>query len=263
MPEVIPPPRPAPPVIARPIVPDQQPTPQRAPDLATAAQEPPPNLSFSDRTNLRCSFTTSTSLSYDRGNGSNGLGKLRGNLGCSGNITDDLSLRFSLVEYADHSQQEDFDPDFTYAFNYRVSDTINIGYSNYGGRYDDGLLDALADGNLRASFTLPKFTLPNGRSIACRSGLGLPNPIDSSVSLSCGYSVTDKLRIGATANLYFPGEQGEFDPDYSYTASYRISDDWQLSYNNYSNNRFPWNRGESPGPGLSGGSLSVTYSFDF
>ncbi len=267
VPNDIPPPRPvsvsapapAAPLTLRPQTP--APAPPSAPE--TVSQDPPPNLSFAERTNLRCSFTTSTSLSYERSNGSDGLGKLRANLGCSGNITENLSLRFSLVEYANHAQQQDFDPDFTYAFTYRINDKINIGYSNYGGRYDEGLLDALGNGTLRANITLPKLTLPNGRAIACTSGLGLPNPIDSRVSLSCGYSVTDKLRIGATANLYFPGAQGEFDPDYSYTASYRISDDWQLSYSNYSNNRFPWNRGDSPGPGLSGGSLSLSYRFDF
>lgn len=263
VPDDIPPPPPTAPVVAPTTATDRPQPAVRQPVAETAPQAPSPAPSFAERANLRCSFTTSTSLSYDRDNESDGPGKLRANLGCSGNITDDLTWRLSLVEYANHAQQADFDPDFTYAFNYRVSDTINIGYSNYGGRYDDGLLDALVDGTLRASFTLPKLTMPNGRAISCRSGLGLPNPIDSSVSLSCGYSVTDKLRIGATANLYFPGEQGEFDPDYSYTASYRISDDWQLSYNNYSNNRFPWNRGESPGPGLAGGSLSLTYSFDF
>lgn len=247
------------------------PEPVAAPLSPVVQSEPLPDAlitaapTYLEQINLQCSITTSTSLSYDNIlSGSDGPGKLRANFGCSANITDQLTARFALVGYANPNQQEDFDPDFTYAFTYRVTDTIRLGYSNYGGRFDgDGFLDALGSGNLRASFVLPKLTLPNERDISCTASLGLPNPADASVNLACGYSVTDKFRIGATANLYFPGEQGEFDPDYTYTASYRLSDDWQLSYNNYSNNRFPWNKGESPGPGFSGGSLSLTYRFNF
>ena len=75
--------------------------------------------------------------------------------------------------------------------------------------------------------------------------------------------MTDKLRVGVTANLYMPDKQGDYDPDYTYTASYRPAKDWLISYGNYSNNRWRWNRGKDPGPGITGGSLSVTYSFKF
>lgn len=210
-----------------------------------------------ERLDLSCSVTGSVSLNY-----AGSVGKPRASFGCSSNLSDKLSLRFSLLKYVVADQKQDFDPDFTYAFTYRMSDEISLGYSNYSAQFDD-FFGSIASGSLRASYKLPTFKLPNDKPLACSASLGLPDPTDASANISCGYALTDKIRIGGTINLYPPDAQGQYDPDFSYTASYRPNDDWIISYSNYSNNRWSWNRGENAGPGFTGGSLSVTYAFDF
>lgn len=210
---------------------------------------------------LNCSITASVSLAgLDGGNA-----KSRVSLGCGTRITDRLSFRGALIGYATPSHQEDWDPDFTYAFNYKVNDRINLSYSNYSASFSDsdGPLAGLLNGKLRASYKLPDIPLPNDRTLPCTASIRLPDVTASSLNLSCGYSITPDLRVGGTAHLYLSGEQDEFSPDYSYTVSYRINHSWRLAYNNYSNNRFPWNRGASPGPGLLGGSISLTHQIKF
>ena len=227
----------------------------------------PAPLSFVERYNIRCSLTTSVTLSYeDPNSGARGPGKPRASLGCGATLTEQISLRISLVGYAFSDQQEDWDPDLTYAISYRVNETVSISYSNYSGRISGesgGLVDALSSGNLRASFRLPEIELPNETQINCTASLGLPNPIDVSANLSCSYAVSSKFRIGATAYFYFPDKQAEHQADFSYTASYQLSDNVRLSYSNYGNNRWPWNPSESPGGGFGDGSLSLNYGFQF
>lgn len=245
----------------------QAPAIQPSPVIALPEVVEPEELTFAEQYNLRCSATGSTTLIYENDDGSTQpFGKPRLSLGCSADLTDRLTLRISMIRYMFPEQQEDFDPDFTYALNYKVSDKINLGYSNYSAQFDGpegNFIDGLTGGNLRASYRLPKFELPNEKSVACTASANLPDPTASSVNLSCGYSVTPKLRISGTANFYFPGRQGEFDPDFSYTASYRVSDKWQISYSNYGNNRWPWNPSESPGRGFGGGTISATYTISF
>ncbi|MCF2904142.1 hypothetical protein L0666_04005 [Octadecabacter sp. CECT 8868] len=235
-----------------------QPASATLPETETAQPPQEERWSFSD---LNCSVTASASLAFIEG----GNAKPRVSLGCGTQLTDRLSFRGALIGYAIPSHQEDWDPDFTYAFNYKVNDRINLSYSNYSGSFSDsgGTLAGLFDGNLRASYKLPDIRLPNDTPLPCTASMGLPDPTTSSLNLSCGYSITPDLRLGATAYIYLSGEQDEFSPDYSYTVSYRINDTWRLSYNNYSNNRWPWNRGDSPSSGITGGSLSLTHHISF
>ena len=243
-----------------------------APSGRTGSEIPPqvePPLTQAERANLKCFATATISLSHTDGDtGTSGPGKPRGSLGCGGNITERLAFQFSLVEYLIPDQQKPWDPDFTYSLNYKVSDDLTLNYANYLARFDGpngegNLLDSLLDGNLRANYKFPKVNLPNGDTLACVGGIGLPRIFEERGSLSCGAGITDKLRVGGTAYFYFPGEQGTFDPDFSYTASYRINDDFRLTYSNYSNNRWVWNPSNEPGPGFLGGSLSLTYTFGF
>lgn len=227
----------------------------------------PEQLSFSEKYKLKCSLTGSANLNYENPEGQiQRPGKPRVSLGCSASPTEKLSMRIALIGYVFSEQQEDFNPDFTYAFTYRINNTVSLGYSNYAGRFsgeDSGVYNALIDGNFRASLRLPKLTLPNDKSIACSTSFGLPNPMDVSANLSCGYSVTPKLRVGATMLLYLPDVQEDFQPDFTYTASYRWDENWLFSYSNYSNNRWPWNPPEGSGGGFDAGSVSVTYSLTF
>lgn len=180
-------------------------------------------------------------------------------------LTERLTFRGAVIGYPVAGSQQPWDPDYTYAFNYKVNDKLNLGYSNYSARFtgDSNPVAGLLEGKFRASYKLPPIQLANDKTIPCTAGFGLPRPDKESLSLSCGYAVTKKLRVSGSAYFYLPGQQDTYQPDYSYTASYRINDDWLLSYNNYSNNRWPWNKGEDPGRGFTGGSLSMTYSFKF
>ncbi len=229
--------------------------------------KPEPKQSFKEKYKLKCSLTGSMSLRYNnRDDDSTRPGKPRLSLGCGMRFNEKLSLRVSLIGYLNKSQQEDWDPDFTYALTYRLNEKVSFGYSNYSGRFngaEGNFVDAITSGNLRASFKLPKIKLPNDKTISCTASVGLPNPIKESTNVSCGYAFTPKFRVQATAYLYFPGEQGQYQPDFSYTASYQINDDWRVSYSNFSNNRWPWNRGQTAGPGILGGSVSVTYALKF
>lgn len=249
--------RPAPAAPQAPPTAPTAPAPAPAPASEQAAQQ-----TLIERFKLNCSITGTTSLAFVK---PGGVAKPRASLGCSARLSERLSVRLSLIGYLNAKEQQDWDPDYTYAFTYRVSDKINLGYSNYSARFAGAGSPAagLLKGKLRASYKLPPLRLPNDKSVFCSASLGLPRLTDESLNLSCGYAVTKKLRIGATSYLYMPNKQGTYQPDYSYTASYRFNDDWLLSYNNYSNNRWPWNRGEAPGPGLTGGSLSLTYKFKF
>lgn len=238
--------------------------PQIAPPLTfDSAPEPEPEKERKPRPKINCTLTFTGSLGFIKDD--ERTSKPRYSLGCGTRLTDRLSVRATVFGYKNGLEQEDWDPDYNYAFTYKVNDRITLTYSNYLARYSPTVipLQALFEGKMRASLKLPPIKLPNDKTVACSSGMGLPNPIVESISLSCGYSVTDKLRIGATTHFYFPGEQDTYNPDYSYTASYRFNDKWQLGYNNYSNNRWSWNKGDDHGPGWTGGSLSLTYRFSF
>lgn len=248
--------------------PQEQPASPQADRAPAPAEEPASNVAdrFIDRYNINCSITGSTSLAFLNTNADErGPAKPRASLGCSARLTERLSVRLSMIGYANPKEQESWDPDYTYAFTYRVNENLSLGYSNYSARFGAGgsPVSDLLKGKLRANYKLPPFKLPNDKSVHCNASLGLPKITQESLNLSCGYAVTKKLRVSGTAYFYAPGGQGTYQPDYSYTASYRVNDDWLLSYNNYSNNRWPWNKGEAPGPGIFGGSLSLTYKFKF
>jgi len=237
---------------------------KQAPKLAHTAQ---PKETYFQRINLSCSITGSVTLQYTNHNtGAERFGKPRTNLSCGARFSDKLSLRVSVLGYLDSNEKGPDDAEFTYALNYRATDKLTFTYSNYSARFSDGsnaFRDSLSSGNLRASYKLPKIKLPNDKTIGCSAGIGLAKAKENRASLFCSYALTDKIRISGTAYAYFPGKQDPWDPDFSYTASYRINDDWRVTYSNYANNRFFWNKTNSTTRGLLGGSLSVTYAFKF
>lgn len=218
------------------------------------------------RYSIACSLTGSINLGILAADADNRTSaKPRASLGCSARATDRLSVRLALIGYANPADQAPWDPDYSYAFTFRLNDTLSLGYSNYSARFtsEGGAVRGLFDGKVRATARLPAIPLPNDKTIPCSLSIGLPQPARESLNLSCGYAVTPKLRIGATAHVYAPGAQGTYQPDFSYTASYQIGDQWRLSYANYSNNRWPWNRNEAASAALTGGSISLTRTIRF
>ncbi|WP_022707592.1 hypothetical protein [Paracoccus zeaxanthinifaciens] len=260
------------PVAPEPAPPAPQPVAARAIDIPAPvapvqpAPEPAP-MTLAERYRLSCSLSTGAGLKYtDHVDFDDAFGKLRVTLGCNARLNDRVSLSLALVRFPLSGQQAPWDPDFTYAVNMRVTEKLGLSYSNYGARFSGGgndLVSSLLKGSLRASYKLPTLHLPFQKEAACSVSIGLSNPGNDSGSLSCGMSVTDKLRVGLTLYAYPANRQKPWNPDYSYTASYRLNDRVTLNYSNYSANRWPWNRGPSPGPGLLGGSVSLSYKLMF
>lgn len=226
-----------------------------------------PRETIFQRLDLKCAITGSVTLRYrDHNTGAKRFGKPRTSIGCGARLSDKLTLRVSAIGYFDQNEKSPDDAEFTYAFTYRATDKLTLTYSNYSGRISDNsgaFLDSLGSGSLRASYRLPKFELPNKKTIGCIAGIGLAKVKENRASLSCSYVLTKRIRISATAFAYFPGKQDPSDADFSYTGSYRINKDWSLLYSNYGNNRFFWNKSSSQGEGILGGSLSMIYRFEF
>ncbi|MHA6327071.1 hypothetical protein [Roseivivax sp. CAU 1753] len=221
---------------------------------------------FVNRFKVNCSLTSTTSLGHlNPDPNRRGIAKPRASLGCSARLTEKLSFRGALVGYGNPKDQEPWDPDYTYDFTYKVNEKMSVGYSNYSARFTDGDSPeaSLFGGQLRVTYKLPALHLPNAKKVPCTASIGLPHANKESVNVSCRYAAKKKLSVSGTTYFYLPGEQDTYQPDFSYTASYRFNADWVLSYDNYSNNRWPWNKGEAPGPGFTGGSLSLRYKFKF
>jgi len=239
--------------------------PEDPPEKVT--QPAPPRASLFERLKVSCAITGSVTLRYkNHSTGSERFGKPRTSLGCSARLSEKVSLRLSAIGYLDKNEKSPSDAEFTYALTYRATDKITLSYANYSGRYSDSsaaFVDSLTSGAFRASYRLPKLKLPNEKSVGCSVGIGLAKPEETRANLSCSYALTKKIRIGASAYGYFSGHQEAWDADFSYTASYRFDDDWSLSYSNYGNNRFFWNKSASSGQGVLGGTLSLTYRFKF
>lgn len=239
-------------------------------DQPTAADAPPPAdepQTLAERFKLACSVTAGAGLQYtDHVDQDRSYGKFRVSLGCNVQISDRIKLAVSVIEYPSSKQQAPWDPDFTYALDFRVTEKLSLSYSNYSARFsgdDTDLVSSLLEGSLRASYKLPSVPYFGDRRMNCSIGVGLSDPTADAASLFCHSSITKKLWAGFTLYAYPANEQKPWNPDYSYLASYRINDRMTLNYSNYSSNRWPWNRGSDPGPGPLGGSLSLSYKLIF
>ncbi|EPX75561.1 hypothetical protein Salmuc_01594 [Salipiger mucosus DSM 16094] len=224
-------------------------------------------MTLAERYRLSCSISTGATLKYsDHRDQSTEYGKWRVNFGCGARLSEKLSLRVSLIGYPIPIQQAPWDPDFTYSLTYRLNDKISFNYSNYSARFaggDTDFVSSLTGGSLRGYYKLPDIPLGETRKASCSVGIGLPDPTSTSATLGCSVAVTDKFRVGLTNYVYPEDVQEPWNPDYAYTASYAINDRIRVSYANYSNNRLPWSNPGSRGPGVLGGSISVSYELDF
>ncbi|WP_108259453.1 hypothetical protein [Mangrovicoccus ximenensis] len=222
---------------------------------------------MAERFRLSCSVSSGATLQYsDHDDQSTEYGKLRFSLGCSARLAERVSVRANYIYYPIQHQQAPWDPDYTYAISWRVTDVLLLDYSNYSARFAAAgayYMPTLMDGNLRAYLALPKIRFDETRVASCSFGLGLPSPADASWSLGCNMPLTEKLRVGLTGYAYPPRVHEPWSPDFSYTASYELTEKIRISYANYSNNRLPWNDDRSHGPGVLGGSITVSYRLSF
>ena len=215
---------------------------------------------------LSCSVTASASLQKaSSGDVRRFADRLQTSLGCRAQLSDRLSLSVRANSYASDAQKAPWDPDITYALNFRATDRLTLTYASKGIRLDGaGGLKSALDGRLSASLTLPRVPLPAGRGADCRLRVRLPDPSRDAVSISCGLALTKRLSLGMSANFYAKGVQKPWQPDFTYSASWKLSDHFRVNYSNYAANRFPWNRDDrSKSTGWRDGTLSLSYELSF
>ncbi len=200
-----------------------------------------------------------------------------------------FNVNFS--RYLDKGLQAPWNGDFVYSFGYDDWHpyTLSLVYSNYGGnrlnadKSKGERFTTFEEGTFALGWKFPVpeqiadwFTLTDDGSISCGVNAGLtPKYTDlaSAVqknwkfvpSINCKYSITGWWYFNWAAFFYPFKQQQPWDPDFTYGFGYF---DWHpgefsLQYNNYSGNRWPWNK-SSPGTGrFKDGALSLSWSHVF
>lgn len=195
----------------------------------------------------------------------------------------------SFSKYLNEALKAPWNPDFSYVFGY--SDwhpyTFALTYSNYGGNRifpnkakNEVFTDFLGGGfNLEWKFTIPKeieslFIIHKSGGLGGSVSYGLtPKYLDlasletkyfkQSAKLSLKYSIYEWFYVSGTFFYYpFPDQQQPWDPDFTYGFGYF---DWHpysvsVQYNNYSGNRYFWNK-RAGGGGFDNGGFSVSFSW--
>ncbi len=191
--------------------------------------------------------------------------------------------------YVHPSQQQIWNPDFTYSFGYDDWHpyTLSLVYSNFGGnrfrpdaargesrtRFDQG------SWSLGFKFPLPQvlepvFTTGQGDTVGCISSVNFALHYSDAASastksgkhtlvLGCRYTIAQWWFLNTTLYIYPQRDQQQpWDPDFTYGFGYF---DWHpgtisIQYNNYSGNRLP---GRKPAPQTGqfrNGALSLSWS---
>ena len=225
-------------------------------DVPASAQPPADLTELARRLRLSCGVTAGAALRSARGDG--GLGPARVTLGCAARLSDRFTLNLGVTGRTGAGRN----PDVTYALTWRAMDRLSLSYASKAIRLD-GSWGGLLDGRLRADLTLPRIPLPAGRGADCRMRVALPDPTRDALVLSCGVRLTERLSLGLSAHAYAAGVQRPWDPDYTYSATWKVTERLRVSYANHAANRFPWNRGDGHATRLRDGTLSLTYDLSF
>ncbi|MFN8674471.1 MAG: hypothetical protein U0457_20620 [Candidatus Sericytochromatia bacterium] len=227
------------------------------------------------------------------GEGLGTQGRISNNQSLSMGITfNPISFYFfnvSFIKYLNPQLQAPWNPDFTYVFGY--SDwhpyTFGLTYANYGGNRlnpkkekNEVFTDFLGGGfSLDFKFSVPR-EIEKLFIIHESGGLGgniaysvVPKYLDlasletknfkQSLRLSLKYTIYEWFYINGTFFYYpFPEQQQPWDPDFTYGFGYF---DWHpftvsIQYNNYSGNRYPWNKKSGSG-GFENGGFSINFSW--
>lgn len=219
-----------------------------------------------------CTLSGNMGLTYlDPQGGDVRFGKLSGTFGCSYRHPSGLNIRLSMTGYPIASQRSDSDASFSYALSYPLPGGYNLQYASYSAefpRQPQSVISAFGQGGFRLSKSLPPLDMGKitgwdalGK-LNCQGFAALTPGESPNGGFSCGLTAFGKFTFRATANVYTPGTQTDYQPDYSYSASYTVNDRTAIEYSNYAGNRFPWNSGGNS-RGLASGALRVTYRFSF
>jgi hypothetical protein len=198
-----------------------------------------------------------------------------------------ISANFS--KYLSASNQEPWNPDFTYSFGYDDWHpyTFSLSYGNNGGnrlnpnKAKGEKVTEFSEGTWSLGY---KFPLPNflndavffneTDNVGCNTSVNYSRTYTDlkaggklhnkkTLALGCKYAFENNWYFNFSLSAY-PNKQQQqpWDPDYTYGFGYF---DWHpgaysIQYNNYSGNRYPWNT-KSPGTGrLKDGSITISWS---
>ncbi|WP_268941871.1 hypothetical protein [Paracoccus benzoatiresistens] len=196
------------------------------------------------------------------------VGQISLNIGCSGRFGDRLTFSVGLTTYPVSGDRHGGDLTYSYALNWRITDQVTLTYANYTAALAGGrALAGLSEGRLQLSTRLTRLPLASkampDRALTCTGFVSVARSASSNAGVNCGVNVTPRLTVRFTALAYPPGTQEEGDADYSYSASYVLNDRVTLNYSNYANNRWPWNQSPDQVELFHGGSLGLSYRWDF
>lgn len=218
----------------------------------------------------------------------------------SNNLTLNMSIKYNpvtywffsttLYKYINEYNKATWNPDFSYTFGYDDWHpyTLSLVYSNYGGNrffpkqnIGEVFTDFLGGSfNLAWKFKIPKniekyILITDEDSFGANISYSLvPRYFDlESLELK---SFKQSARFGfrytffkyfyfTSTFFWYPlsNQQQPWDPDFTY--GFGISDSTfsfiSIQYNNYSGNRFPWNKNLGSG-GIENGGFSISYSWN-
>lgn len=196
------------------------------------------------------------------------IGQISVNLGCSGRIGNRLTFSGGLTVHPVPGSRHGGDLAYSYALNWRATDRVTLTYANYAAALAGGrALAGLGEGRLQISAPVARFPLGTrsmpDRAMTCTGFVSLARGASSNGGVNCGLGLTPRLSLRFTALAYPPGTQNRNDADFSYSASYALNDRVMLTYSNYGNNRWPWNRSPDQIEPFHGGTLGLSYRWDF
>ncbi|MDV7213396.1 hypothetical protein [Azotobacter beijerinckii] len=255
------------------------------------ATSPPDNAPIQVLTNQNDKSTSCAVSSeygfryYDNASEKKKSGKEKFSLTCASMFFSNVTMRGTANYYPEHSDQQPWDPDYTFSLVYHYSKNIDLEYSNYSGNrfpwHDKKGTGGLGSGSLRASHAIPDTWnryiddrtslvshLRCATSVATspeyqkESGSG---NWKTTLGLSCAFNPLDFNRFGIVfTGLYYPfsGQKQNWDPDYTLSMTYQISEKFSMDYSNYSGGRWPWSKDSGLGKNLGQGSLRMTYKID-
>ena len=249
------------------------------------ANFPVRNVKDGNANMFSCGLFSGYSLRYfDNASNQDKRGKKVMSLGCFVQVTPALSFRANLNDYLESAQQQPWDPDYTYALEYKIGDKISLGYSNYSGNRfpgHSGGTGGVSAGNFRVNYSLPNQTvnavgqhIPFIEKLRCTTSAGFSPKYQTvtetktgkvSVGLNCSFSpaTVAPLKIYLSAIGYpVSGQQQSWDPDYTFSFNYQFKSNFSISYSNYSEGRWWWNSDKSAATGLRNGTITLQYQFN-